>query len=207
MKLNTNNTKKSQGFTLIEMIGVLAVIAILAAVLIPKVFDAINSSRINNASITCQTAKTAIADHYAKFGSLNSSNSVPITAPITQFDEVLLKEGFLDKMFHVKISATTNGPSGTRVELQTAAAASVLPSAGAGNLAYALGGNTGVNDATGSLVVQAVIPAVTESDARDLSLRVDGDSMSTALGTSDFNGRVKYATGSPTIVYVYLTHR
>jgi prepilin-type N-terminal cleavage/methylation domain-containing protein len=42
MKTNTKrNPKLNSAFTLIEMIGVLAVIAILAAVLIPKVFEAI----------------------------------------------------------------------------------------------------------------------------------------------------------------------
>ncbi len=54
-------TRKSnrQAFTLIEMIGVLAVIAILAAVLIPKVFSAINNARVNNAAMSVQTVKTA----------------------------------------------------------------------------------------------------------------------------------------------------
>ena len=66
----TLKKKETQAFTLIEMIGVLAVIAILAALLIPKIFEAINNSRINNAAMSCQTVKTSIADHYAKFGSI-----------------------------------------------------------------------------------------------------------------------------------------
>lgn len=70
MKTNvTSNSKhrvKASGFTLIEMIGVLAVIAILAAVLIPKVFEAISNSRVNNTAMSCNTVKTAVADHYAK---------------------------------------------------------------------------------------------------------------------------------------------
>jgi len=69
-KINRAARRRKQGFTLIEMIGVLAVIAILAAVLIPKVFEAINNSRINNSAMTCNTAKTALVDHYAKFGSI-----------------------------------------------------------------------------------------------------------------------------------------
>src|SRR5512133_3828237 len=109
MKLKTN-TKTNKGFTLIEMIGVLAVIAILAAVLIPKVFEAINNSRINNAAMSCQTVKTAIADHYAKFGSLLSTNGTVIasgSADALAFDRILMGEGFLDKPFATKI-ATTN---------------------------------------------------------------------------------------------------
>ena len=37
-----------KGFTLIEMIGVLALIAILASLLLPKIYEAINGSRISN---------------------------------------------------------------------------------------------------------------------------------------------------------------
>ena len=74
MKIISNQRKSSQAFTLIEMIGVLAVIAILASMLIPKIFEAINNSKINNAAVSYNTVKTALADHYAKWGSLLSSN-------------------------------------------------------------------------------------------------------------------------------------
>src|SRR5215831_911701 len=108
MKLHTYKSNKS-GFTLIEMIGVLAVIAILAAVLIPKVFEAINNSRINNASMSCDTVKTAIADHYAKYGSLivdgTTTPATVLALPIEQFDQLpLIKEQFLDKPLVTKIS-------------------------------------------------------------------------------------------------------
>src|SRR5258708_7031324 len=118
MKLNSATTKpaatrRNQGFTLIEMIGVLAVIAILAAVLIPKVFEAINNSRTNNSAMTYNTVKTAIADHYAKFGGLNVDGTANPPAafaalPVEQFDLTLLKETFLDKPFAVKIGDGTS---------------------------------------------------------------------------------------------------
>ncbi len=38
---------RQQGFTLIEMIGVLAVIAILAALVLPKVFDVMGESKVS----------------------------------------------------------------------------------------------------------------------------------------------------------------
>ena len=209
MKLTTASKLRRQGFTLIEMIGVLAVIAILAAVLIPKVFEAINNARINNAAMSCQTGKTAIADHYAKFGSLVSSNGVPgvVLTPgsgmAMTYDLLLLQEGFLDKPFAVKISGNTN-----HITLEDSVAANSVTATDTG---YALGGITGQNDARPGVVVQAVITGVTIADARELSLRIDGEQLSTTVAnatTADLLGRVKYA-GSTTVtdVYVYLTHR
>ena len=78
MKLHAANNRKPRGFTLIEMIGVLAVIAILAALLIPKVFNAINDANINTAVVGAQTVKTAVVDSYAKNGGFDMMNNAPI---------------------------------------------------------------------------------------------------------------------------------
>jgi len=201
--ISQQNRKSNQAFTLIEMIGVLAVIAILASMLIPKIFEAINNSKINNAAVSYNTVKTALADHYAKFGSLLSSNGTVFatgTYAATNYDKMLVAEGFLDKTFQVKIG-TTN----THVQVVTTQASGATPCTT--DSAYDLDG-TGGNDASGGVVVEAVITGVTENDARDLSLRLDGDALSTAAtGADDLLGRVKYALGSPTTVYIYVTHR
>jgi len=47
--LQNRSAAKQQGFTLIEMIGVLAIIAILGGISAPKVFDAINDARYRQA--------------------------------------------------------------------------------------------------------------------------------------------------------------
>ncbi len=208
MHIRCTKIRKSSAFTLIEMIGVLAVIAILAALLIPKVFEAINNARINNASISYNTVKTALTDHYAKFGVLLSSNGVALaagTGPATNFDRVLLMESFLDKPFQVKVGDNV----GTRVEIQTGLAAGTA--ADASNAAYDLDGTGAVpvNDAgpAGASVVQAVITGATEQDAKDLNDRLDGPLLGSALGTADIKGRVKYAASTPTTIYIYLTHR
>ena len=216
MNVHLNNKRAANprraAFTLIEMIGVLAVIAILAAVLIPKVFQAINDSRVTNAALSYNTVKTAISDHYAKFGSLLSSNGIAMTAgagAALAFDRVLVSEGFLDKPFDVKISAITAGVS-NHVEIIAALAPTVDPNVN--NNAYNLD-NTGttatdMNKALGGVVVQAVIPGVTENDAKDLNDRLDGPALGSAIGADDLLGRVKYDGGAnPTTVYVYLTHR
>ena len=98
--------RQSRAFTLIEMIGVLAVIAILAALLIPKVFNAINDARVNNVIVSYETIKTAVTDHYGKCGALNlTTNGAPCTpGQLAAYDTgVLLPEGLIDKPFTVKI--------------------------------------------------------------------------------------------------------
>src|SRR5262245_1085190 len=137
MKLvSPQSRKSSQAFTLIEMIGVLAVIAILASMLIPKIFEAINNSKVNNTAVSYNTVKTAIADHYAKWGSLLSSNGTlfAVTDAIAQnYDKLLVTEGFLDKPFQVKI-----GDVNTHVAVTNALAAGTA--ATALNQAYDLDG-------------------------------------------------------------------
>jgi prepilin-type N-terminal cleavage/methylation domain-containing protein len=212
MKTNSRTSNRvrnhrNKGFTLIEMIGVLAVIAILAAVLIPKIFEAINNARVNNAALTINTCKTAISDHYAKFGSLLSSNGVVIatgTAGALNFDKTLVSEAFLDKPFEVKISSDATN----RVQIVDAVPSTTAVDAS--NAAYDLDGSgASVNDATGSAVVQAVIIGVTAGDAKDLNDRLDGAELGSAINLIDLKGRVKYAAtvGGVTDVYVYLTHR
>jgi prepilin-type N-terminal cleavage/methylation domain-containing protein len=220
MKPHSSTYRKPAGFTLIEMIGVLAVIAILAAVLVPRIFEAINSARVSNAAITCNTVNTAIADHYAKAGSLPVDASVnpPVaitSIPIEHFDMVpLLKEGFLAKPFTVKIGDGISGNADnmhSRVRLfDIHTLVNTAPSTAAGaNDGFNLDGVN--NQVVGSLCVEAVITHVLMNDAWELSKRMDGDSLSaTNASAADPKGAVKYdvaAADGTTTVYVYLTHR
>jgi len=206
MKTNRLEKRGINAFTLIEMIGVLAVIAILASLLIPKIFEAINNARINNAALSYNTVKSSIADHYAKFGSLLSSNGVISTLgtpQTTNFDRVLVTEGFLDKPFQVKLAG---GGTNSYVRI-IAADPSSATAATASNNAYDLDRGGDANDAVGGVVVEAIIEGATEADAKDLNDRLDGPALGTPIGTADLFGRVKYAIGSPTTIHMYVTHR
>jgi len=195
-------------FTLIEMIGVLAVIAILAALLIPRIFEAINNARINNAVVSCSTVKAAVADHYAKFGAIaidgTATPPVAIPVPTNSFDQLLLSEGFLDKPFQVKIG--DGNPTNTTVRISAALPGTTTVDGS--NAAYDLGG-TLTNSAVGTVVVEAVISNVLLNDARDLNDRLDGTTLGVDSSGNDYRGRVKYTTATPVVseVHVYLTHR
>jgi type II secretory pathway pseudopilin PulG len=208
MKLNSVNKKtikKTEAFTLIEMIGVLAVIAILAAMLIPRVFEAINNARINNAAVTSETLKAAAADHYGKYGKFDQqfgTNALTFTAGLsTHYDTgVLIPEGLLDKPFSVKIGG---GDPSTNCVLQLCQTAKDN-----GGNGYKLDGTNNAT-ATAQFVLEEVIYGVSAADAKDLNDRIDGTALGTALGTADAAGRVEYAlpNNGTTTVYVYLTHR
>ena len=214
MRIISNKSRKSsQGFTLIEMIGVLAVIAILASMLVPKIFEAINSSRINNAVQSYNAIKTAVMDHYGKFGAINYNGRTQLAIPagdaqLAAYDRVLLQEGLIDKVFAVKV--------GTNALVRVVAPAAAATTAADGaNAAYDLDGDAAfANDAfPATFVVEAVIQGVAIADAVDISQRLDGAALSNATGSAaqDIVGRVKYAApvaaGDPVAVHIYIAHR
>ncbi|MEL7311140.1 MAG: prepilin-type N-terminal cleavage/methylation domain-containing protein [Pseudomonadota bacterium] len=59
---------KNAGFTLMEMIGVVAVIAILASMATPMIFDAIRNARVTSFVEDANVARTAVARYYEDTG-------------------------------------------------------------------------------------------------------------------------------------------
>ena len=215
-------TRTQQGFTLVEMIGVLAVIAILASLLVPRVFQAIGDSKINNAASTCNSVKSAINEYYGKFGVLGDNagaalNPAPTDgAPSEDWDlKTLVAGGFMEKPFAVKVGngliGSTDGGSRLRVVNIGNNAVGDAIATGAPALlqgAYDLDGD-GDNDVLGQLAVEAVIEAAEEQDAKELNDRIDGSTLGAALGSADEKGRVKYtvADAGKVNIRIYLAHK
>jgi len=221
MPIPVMSQRRQSGFSLVEMIGVLAIIAILAVIIVPKVFSTIASSRITNTASSINAVKSAVAEYAGKYG------TIPLTTTnaIARLDDLLFSEQMLETRFSAKIGtvatnynvATYNrttdvwagGNAGTTAQSRIiciTSAPATAPSA-------ALGANyrlTGVTNLPASArVVSAVIMGVTANDARELSLRIDGEIGSTALGAADDIGKVVYATpaNGVTNVYIYLAHQ
>jgi prepilin-type N-terminal cleavage/methylation domain-containing protein len=206
-KLTHNSSLRRQaarGFTLIEMIGVLAVIAILAALLIPKVFSAIAQARVNGVTVSTDTIKTALVDHYGKYGNFDQlfgTNAAVFTTPITtaqtNYDGlILMTEALIDKPFNVPIATSST------IEICAGGQENGVAAWG-----YQLDGITN-RTSTAQYVIEAKLTGVSPQDAKDLNDRIDGTALGAAVGTADKLGRVEYqiVSGSAT-VYVYLTSR
>jgi prepilin-type N-terminal cleavage/methylation domain-containing protein len=186
MKTNKQNKQYRLGFTLIEMVGVLAVIAILAALLVPKIFAAIDESRYNNTVASINSVKAATMSYFGKQGSFPSATN--------NFDQTLITDGYLETPFTPRIGASP--------DLLVALAASV-PTPGFNKL-------DGTSKAADGTVVYISLGSIPAADAWELSKRIDGVDMSAADNASaDDEGRVIYAepaSGKAT-VNVYMAHK
>ena len=193
------------------MIRVLAVIAILASMLIPKIFEAIDSARINNTVQSYNAIKTAVMDHYGKYGAITFVG-VPVPGhaaagvELTAYDKnTLLVEGLIDKAFIAKV-----GTNWVIRATPVAAATTAATVATGANEAYDLDNGVTANDAyPAAFVVEAFIQAVAIADAIDISERLDGPGLSVPGGGADLIGRVKYAAPANglTDVLIYIAHR
>jgi type II secretory pathway pseudopilin PulG len=206
-----HGTAQARAFTLIELVGTGAILAILSLLLIPKVFEALHRARINQSLAGCHTIKTATLEHFAKFGLMAASNGVAlaVSSSYDRFDAVLLSEGLIDKPFTSRIG--TNAQIRIVNVSMLTAGSSIDPRQGNG--AYDLDGD-GANDIVGAqYVVEAAFLDVTSADAGDLNSQLDGP----ALGESgnsgqDTRGRLIYNKPHPQgnwgrNMRLYLTHR
>lgn len=223
MRLHTQRTQRAsqRAFTLVEMIGVLAIIAILASLLIPRVFQAIGDSKISNAASTCNSVKAAVNEYYGKYGLIAGPKGQPLTFVSGIAEDwdlsTLVAEGVAEKPFAVRIGnglvgSTASGSRLRVIQIGSNTTNTAIASAAA-DLAlggYNLDGTGATNDVSGALLVEAVIEEVDAQDAKDFNDRIDGTTLgATNLTVADERGRVKYTApvSGKTSVRVYLAHR
>ena len=206
--LPTSFSRRGAGFTLVEMIGVLAIIAVLASMLLPRVVAAINDARVNSAAIAVNAAKSAAMTYFGKFGRFGDVNGDVITdlsnTNASAWDrEVLLRGGYLERTFNTRISDLAY------ITLTNCVTGSTDPTGA--NDAYDLDGLASPsNDASaGRIVVQAFLDNVALDDARELNRKIDVEESLSATATTSSVGRVKFnMSGAQTgTVKVYLAHR
>lgn len=215
--------RRSAGFSLVEMIGVLAIIAILAVVIVPKVFSTIASARITNAAGSVTALKSTVTEFAGKYG------TIPNTVAASRLDDLFIAAGMLDGRFVVKIgtqpgtpaipaanwvntsgtwTATGGSSQNTQSRVICLTSTATAPSTANGSN-YQLNGVA--NLPAGSRVISAVIVNATGNEARELSLKLDGEANSVATALlADPLGKVVYNTPNGaglTTVYIYIAHQ
>ncbi len=211
------------GFSLIEMIGLLAIIAVLAAVITPRVLSALESSKISATADMIGRARNAVTEFAGRYGKL------PVTSANSRIDDLLMCAGYLDQRFTVRIGAQPPTPpimgatwtyansvwaaaggasQDSQARIICVASNASVPSAAAGGN-YRLDGES--NLPSGVTLISAVIPNVTCTQAKALSVAIDGDSLSAATNAvGDDAGKVAYAApdrAGLTTVYIYLAQQ
>ena len=81
--------KKEQGFTLIELMIVVAIIGILAAVALPAYQNYTNRAKVTEALSVAAAAKLAVAETFTSTGSLPTTNTeagLPVPTDISGTD-------------------------------------------------------------------------------------------------------------------------
>lgn len=99
--MKTQIRKAQQGFTLIELMIVVAIIGILAAIALPAYQDYVARSQVSEAASLASGAKTAVAEEYANTanwsGINNSAAGIATPASIKgkYVDSVTVKDGVI----------------------------------------------------------------------------------------------------------------
>lgn len=216
-KLEQQFGNKRSAFTLIEIIGVVAIIAILAAVLTPRVISVIARGKVNATAQSLASLKTATADYIGKNGSVPAragTGALNTAAATGRFDADLVAGGFTEKLFACSLGIQTfdasalTGRTHVRTLTSTSAASVTAPTATVGGDNFNLDRDVATADfTTGQMVVSAFVPGVSLTDAIALNKILDGDD--NAGTAADSTGRCMYsaaASDNTVTVYVYIAH-
>jgi len=194
--VTTETGKTRNAFTLTEIIGVLAILVILACLILPRIAKRVNhagrvgavqDARVADTLFALQSLKAAAQARYGQFGTLGPAAGSESGDP---YDTLLLRETFLDRPFTAQVGTRS------RVRLLNVSGLAATARVNDAPGAYDLDGD-GRNDIVRErYVVEAVIFGVTDADAKALNDHLDGPALGADAQGNDLRGLVVW-NGSP----------
>ncbi|MFW2331175.1 MAG: type II secretion system protein [Nitrospinota bacterium] len=195
--------RAKDGFTLVEMIGVLAVIALLSAMLAPKIFEIISDTKTTRIAGEIRVYEAAAANWYKDIGSLHRVNAscVPINTT-SSYDFGLYLTGqtqtgcrryngpYLDALpeasigtsaliYNIYSTATTSTNSNTTFDLNA----------------------DGTGDTVSKRTIALGYNGASREDFEALDNIIDSN-VSTATLANDVGGKVKLRNGTQILIYI-----
>jgi len=200
MKRNKFIYRMSRAFTLIEMIGVLAIIGILASVVSPKVIEAIRDAKVTGVIANVNAARTAASTYYGRYNNYpvdgtkaaiqqgttanwtrTYGNATVVASNEATFGDILCAEGLLENIKSPLGSTGTNGAGiytpGTLAHVTNTAVNGTngfafIACRSVTNGTNVSGNFTGAANATRTVFF--AIPGVSMQEAASLKIKLDG---------------------------------
>jgi type II secretory pathway pseudopilin PulG len=208
------------------MIGVLAIIAILIALLLPRVFQLVASSNARSLAAAIRTYETAIVNYYADIGSVYPLNATGIPAQDTNglstTPTSLPARLTLDTSdplntgtnswprfrgpYAEKFNSAVPPGLGTSMRMPARTSIALGAATTAANIGWDLKGDDGNSDLpTGARVAYMWLFGVSDTEFNELDGIIDAG-IGTNLTERQLRGRVKYNPANDQL-FIYMQHQ